>query len=294
MEPSTTVGEKQKSDAIAPAEAAPPRPTEKAPAKSEPVAPATPPTSAKSVAKAAAPASGTDKNPQLAAAAPLSGKPGAAKINSVDGLTYIWIPPGTFSMGCSPGDGECMEDEKPTHLVTFSTGFWMGQTEVTEGAYRKVTGKGGGIPGRSARPINGVTWEDAQGYCEAAGMRLSTEAEWEYAARAGSAGSRYGELDRIAWYDGNSGLDNHDVAGKEPNAWGLYDMLGNAWEWVADWYGRYPSGAVTNPQGPSEGPFRVRRGGGARVGAKAARASDRVKMAQNPTHYTAGFRCAGN
>jgi serine/threonine-protein kinase len=292
MEPSTTVGEEQKSAAIAPAQVAPLRPTEKAPAKSDPVAPATPPAPAKSMAKVAAPASGTDKNPH-AAAAPPSGKPGATKINSVDGLTYVWIQPGAFSMGCSPGDGECMEDEKPAHPVTISTGFWIGQTEVTEEAYRKVTGKGGGIPRRSTRPVNGVTWEEAQGYCEAAGMRLPTEAEWEYATRAGSTASRYGELDRVAWYDGNSDLESHDVAGKEPNAWGLYDMLGNVWEWAADWYGRYQSGAVTNPQGPSEGPFRMRRGGGSRVGARAARASYRVKNAHNP-HYSAGFRCVGN
>jgi formylglycine-generating enzyme required for sulfatase activity len=167
----------------------------------------------------------------------------------------------------------------------------MGQTEVTEEAYRKVKG-GEGLVRRSKRPVI-ATWDEAKDYCEAVGMRLPTEAEWEFAARAGSTGSRYGDLDVIAWYDDNSGQQTHDVAKKKPNAWGLYDVLGNVWEWAADWYGSYASEAVTDPRGPSEGSFRVRRGGGSRVGAKMARASHRVKRGQD-AHYSAGFRCTGN
>ena len=93
-------------------------------------------------------------------------------------------------------------------------------------------------------------------------MRLPTEAEWEYAARAGSNGSRYGEIDQVAWYTGNSGSETHEVGRKQPNAWGLHDMLGNVWEWVEDWYAeQYPSGAAIDPHGPSSGTFRVLRGG---------------------------------
>jgi formylglycine-generating enzyme required for sulfatase activity len=86
------------------------------------------------------------------------------------------------------------------------------------------------------RPVENVTWDDAAAYCRAVGMRLTTEAEWEYAARAGSTAARYGELDDIAWYDKNSQQKTHDVKGKRPNAWGLYETLGNVWEWVADWF----------------------------------------------------------
>src|SRR5208282_3433062 len=135
--------------------------------------------------------------------------------NPKDGLKYVWIPPGNFQMGCSPGDHECDADEKPSHQVTISKAFWMGQTEVTVAAYKafaSVTGRG--MPaspsfdpmwGHDAMPIVNVSWDDAQAYCKWAGGRLPTEAEWEYAARAGSTASRYGDLDEIAWYADNSG-----------------------------------------------------------------------------------------
>ena len=277
--------------------AAPPAPIAEAP-KPASIAPAqvasSAPPSGKPAEKATATAGRTDKHPHRAPT-PLvyARKPGETKTNSDDGLTYVWVPPGSFSMGCSLGDAECAEDEKPVHAVTISKGFWIGRTEVTEEAYRKVTGADEGILRRANRPANSAAWEGAKAYCDAVAMRLPTEAEWEYAARAGSAASRYGELDRIAWYDGNSGQQPHDVAGKEPNAWGLYDMLGNVWEWTADWYGRYAPEPAADPQGPATGPFRVRRGGGSRVGAKMARASHRVKFAER-SNYSAGFRCAGN
>jgi serine/threonine protein kinase len=265
------------------------------PASNAPLPVASPaPSSGNPAEKGPAPADKLDKHLH-AAAAPLvlARKPGETKTNSRDGLTYVWVPPGSFSMGCSPHDAECAEDERPEHAVTISKGFWMGQTEVTEEAYRKVTGKEEGLVRRANRPAHSAAWEEAKAYCDAVVMRLPTEAEWEYAARAGSAASRYGELDLIAWYDGNSGQQTHDVAGKKPNAWGLYDMLGNVWEWTADWYGRYAPEPAADPQGPASGPFRVRRGGGSRVGAKMARASYRVKFAER-SNYSAGFRCAGN
>ena len=111
---------------------------------------------------------------------------------------------------------------------------------------------------------------------ECPGYRLPTESEWEYAARAGTFGPRYGDLDDVAWYSGNSGGRTHDVGGLDPNDWGLYDMLGNAWEWCHDWYDDYPSGSVTDPWGPSTGSARVSRGGSWGLGAEGVRAADRA------------------
>ena len=117
-------------------------------------------------------------------------------------------------------------------------------------------------------PVEKVSWGDAQTFIGNlnAGIgerryRLPTEAEWEHAARAGTSLDRYGRLDGIAWYGDNSGDRTHPVGQKAPNAWGLHDMLGNVWEWVQDWHGDYPGGAVTDPGGPGSGSARVRRGG---------------------------------
>jgi len=110
-----------------------------------------------------------------------------------------------------------------------------------------------------------VSWEDARRYCEVVGGRLPTEAEWEYAARADSEDARYGDLDEIAWHRSNSGSKTHPVGQKLPNAWGLYDTLGNVLEWVADWYGKdyYRASLIpaVDPKGPDSGSLRVLRGG---------------------------------
>ena len=186
-----------------------------------------------------------------------------AKVNRKDGLTYVWIPPGTFQMGCSPGDTTCDNDEKPAHTVTITKGFWIGQTLVTEEAYHRVAGTNPSQFHGNRLPVETVTWEEAKAYCEAVGMRLPTEAEWEYAARAGNTASRYGDLDAIAWYQENSGEQTHKVGQKRPNAWKLYDMLGNVSEWTADWYDKnyYSQSPSQDPHGPSSGQCRVLRSG---------------------------------
>jgi formylglycine-generating enzyme required for sulfatase activity len=159
------------------------------------------------------------------------------KVNPKDGLTYVWIPPGTFQMGCSPGVTECYPDEKPAKQVRIANGFWMGETAVTQAAYQHVTGKSPSRFKGPRLPVEQVDWNEAKSYCSAIGGRLPTEAEWEYAARAGTSGETYGNVDDIAWYDKNSGNTTHPVGQKKPNAYGLFDMLGNVWQWTADSYG---------------------------------------------------------
>jgi formylglycine-generating enzyme required for sulfatase activity len=212
-------------------------------------------------------------------------------VNPKDGLTYVWISPGSFQMGAVPGDGAAHGDEKPRHSVTISKGFWLCRTEVTVGAYEKFCSSTGRAmpPDRSFNanwqykdhPIVNVNWDDAVAYCQWVGGRLPTEAEWEYAARAGtdSVYSWGNSMDgSYAWYDGNSGSKTHPVGGKEPNGWGLYDMSGNVWEWCSDWYDeKYDSSSPSqDPQGPSSGEYRALRGGSWGVSAGDLRASDRT------------------
>ena len=205
---------------------------------------------------------------------------GETKVNPKDGLTYVWIGPGTFMMGCSPGDTECAPNEKPAHQVTIPGGFWMGQTTVTQAAYQRVTGTNPSVTKGDKLPVVSETWEEARDYCAAVGMRLPTGAEWEYAARAGTTSSRYGDIDRIAWYQANSGGKLHEVAQKQPNTWGLYDMLGNVAQWTADWF--------------EEGKTRVYYGAFFGSPAAGQRVSNRHGSDPALRAPGKGFRCAGD
>ena len=196
-------------------------------------------------------------------------------------------------------------DEKPPHQVTITKGFWIGQTEVTVGAYKRFAAATGKAmppapdfnPGWSNEqmPIVNVAWEDAQEYCTWAGGRLPTEAEWEYAARAGSTEARYGPLDEVAWYGKNSEGARHQVGEKRANGFGLYDMLGNVWEWVNDWYDEnyYQNSPSQDPTGPASGQERVLRGGSWNSSPRFVRVSFRIGHRPSFVAVTYGFRCGG-
>lgn len=219
---------------------------------------------------------------------------------------FAWIAPGSFLMG-SPLSEEGRDGGEAQHMVTLTQGFWLSDHEVTQEEYEAVMG---GNPshfkGEPSRPVEMVTWHDAVMYCEMlterereAGRlppgylyRLPTEAEWEYSARAGTTGARHGELDAIAWWDGNSGDETHPVKQKAANAWGLYDMMGNVWEWCSDWYGEYPTAGVTDPNGPSMGSIRVFRGSSWSNEGKVARSAFRNGLDPGGRGYNLGFRPA--
>ena len=184
-------------------------------------------------------------------------------------MEFVRIPAGESRMGST--SEEARDNEQPVTQVRISRGFWLGKYEVTQGQWEAVMGSNtsGFQECGLDCPVENVSWEDAQEFIgrlnamDGAGTyRLPTEAEWEYAARAGTTGDRYGNLDAIAWYRDNSGRRTHPVGGKAANAFGLNDMLGNVWEWVGDWYGGLPGGTVTDPRGPGSGSLRVFRGGG--------------------------------
>lgn len=226
---------------------------------------------------------------------------GQVKQNPKDGQPYVWVPAGTFTMGCSQGDTECRGEQAP-HAVTISHGFWMGQTEVTVGAYTQfVVATKTSMPPDSRwnpgwqddhRPIVNLTWDDAAAFCSAAGGRLPSEEEWEYAARAGNKAARYGTLDAIAWYADNSERKGAlAVRQKRANAWGLYDMQGNAWEWTT---GLYPltgrNDGPNLPANPSE-PFWAIRGGSWEDASRLLRASVRGRATTSHRSNSIGARC---
>jgi len=192
--------------------------------------------------------------------------------NSI-GMKFVLIPAGTFIMG-SPASEPDRSDNETQHQVTLSRSYYMQTTEVTQGQWTAIMGNN---PSQFKDcgdncPVENISWQDAQEYIKRLNMRegtnkyrLPTEAEWEYACRAGSQsrfsfGDAVGSLDLYGWYEGNSGNRTHPVGQKEPNAWGLYDMHGNVCEWVQDRYGDYPVGAVTDPTGPSSGTGILRGG----------------------------------
>lgn len=219
------------------------------------------------------------------------------------GMEFVYIQPGMFTMGSPPNETGRDKDETQ-HQVTLTEGFYLQTTEVTQGQWQAVIGSNPSYFKNCGNdcPVERVSWDDAQEFIRKLNQReggvryrLPTEAEWEYAARAGSATAFANgniaelicgydsKLDAMGWYCGNSDEKTHPVAQKQANAWGLYDMLGNVWEWCQDWKGDYPSGSVTDPTGPSDGFCRVYRGGTWGSGAVFCRSAER-------DCFTPGFR----
>jgi len=213
-------------------------------------------------------------------------------------MKLVLIPPGEFIMGSPPGEGgRTSSDEGPPHRVRITKPFYMGASEVTEEQYKVVTGKTpAGFAGAS-NPVHRISWHEAVRFCkmlqQETGMdvRLPTEAEWEYACRAGtgtaySFGSDWRAISKYAWWLSNSEFKAQPVMKKKPNPWGLYDMHGNLWEWCLDWYdpAYYAGSPLEDPQGPSSSDrgMRVLRSGSWHYYAGSCRSADR--HAGNPSY----------
>lgn len=215
----------------------------------------------------------------------------------------VYVEGGTFTMGATSEQGkDAYDDERPAHQVTLSS-FSIGKYEVTQEEWEAVMGNNPSSFKGAKRPVERVSWNDCQEFIRKLNtmtgkrFRLPTEAEWEYAARGGnkSIGYKYAgsdNLDRVAWYDSNSGNATHDIGQKSPNELGLYDMSGNVWEWCQDWYGGYYSFSQTNPSGPSSGSIRVDRGGSWYDNARCCRVSDRDNYSPGAAGLNLGLRLA--
>jgi formylglycine-generating enzyme required for sulfatase activity len=245
---------------------------------------------------------------------PLSARKFYRTLSQAGPTNMVFIPPNTFTLGSRTNEFGRMTDEGPQTTVTLSHGFWMSKFLVTQREYLAVIGSNpSGFPGDLNRPVESVTWLDATNYCAkltlqdlAAGRipagthyRLPTEAEWECAARAGTSTQYYyGDdplsLTNFAWYGAIGGATTKPVGLKQPNAWGLYDMEGNVWEWCQDWYGPYSGGAITDPQGPVSSALGVKviRGGAWESFQTDCRSARRSTEAVSPfiSDFIIGFR----
>lgn len=218
-------------------------------------------------------------------------------------VTFAPIPKGKFTMGCTEGDTECDPDEKPAHRVTIARGYYLAETPTTNEQYKKCVDAGScqrsADIGKADHPVVNVDWNDAKQFCEWAGGRLPTEAEWEYAARGGRNDWRYpwgNEISHdVANYLGTGGKDQwvgtSPVKSFPANGYGLYDMAGNVWQWVADWNGAYSGGSVTNPKEPSKGSGHVYRGGSWADATLHLRVSRRFSIKPGFRIIYFGFRC---
>ena len=224
-------------------------------------------------------------------------------------MEMLLVPPGTFTMGCTASTASgCNSNETPTQSVTLTQAFYMGRYEVTQSQWVAKMGsnpstfQGASYPDAGSRPVEMVSWTNIQGYLSATGMRLPSEAEWEYACRAGTTtaynngSSDATTVGTIAWYNANSGSQTHAVGGKAANALGLYDMSGNVYEWVNDWYDitYYSVSPSTNPLGPVSGTNRVLRGGSWPGTTGFLRSSYRFNYSPDLTFNYFGFRVARN
>lgn len=248
-----------------------------------------------------APRSGTNSTAITAASA-------TNRIIADLGLELIRVEAGSFDLGSPLDEPSRDQAEGPQTHVTFTKGFWLGKTEVTQAQYESLmrtnpsTFKAAG----SNAPVEGTSWYDAMEFCRVLTEReksagrlpdgyaftLPTEAQWEYAYRAGTIGRYPGDIDAMGWYEGNSNGTTHPIAMKTPNAWGFYDMAGNVVEWCFDWYGPYTGGSVNDPTGPRRGFYKIARGGSWRTKTIVGRSAARGGGSIGRHDYTLGFRVA--
>jgi formylglycine-generating enzyme required for sulfatase activity len=213
-------------------------------------------------------------------------------------MDFVLIRPGSFTMGSEKGRA----DEKPVTKVSITKPFYLGKFEVTQEQWQAVMGTNGSYYRGTNLPAEQVSWNDCQEFIaklkpKAAGydFRLPTEAEWEYACRAGtpteySHGDGETNLAKYAWFTGNAERRTHPVGEKEPNPWDLHDVHGNVWEWCQDWYGPYSGGEVSDPVGASSGTMRVIRGGSWSHGARDLWSSFRLKFRPDFRFRSIGVR----
>ena len=253
------------------------------------------------------PAVVTDAN--LRAAILATGLPWRVRDNASN-IEMLLVPPGVFMMGCSQGSNQygCYDHELPVHQVTLTNAFYIGRTEVTQAQWQAEMGNNPsqfvGYADSPSRPVERVSWNTTQGFLSQNSLRLPTEAEWEFACRAGTTTPFYNgstddnTLTTLAWYSyntcsGGTGCGTRAVATKLPNALGLHDTLGNVWEWVNDYWASYPSSnPATNPQGPVTGTYRLLRGGGWDYNSYFCRGSQRYGDVPDVALDNVGFRAA--
>ncbi|MCC5828726.1 MAG: SUMF1/EgtB/PvdO family nonheme iron enzyme [Phycisphaeraceae bacterium] len=212
-------------------------------------------------------------------------------------LKLALIRAGEFMMGSGDDDPEAFGNEKPRHCVRITRPFYMGIYPVTQAQYLAVMGKSPSLFKGDSNPVEMVSWDDAQQFCEHLSsrigrqVRLPTEAEWEYACRAGTTASRYGNLNAIGWFDGNSGGTTHPVGAKRANAWGLHDTIGNVWEWCEDnWHGDYNGAPLDGSAWAGNKAARVVRGGSWSYIPRYCRSSYRSRFGPGICIYAIGFR----
>ena len=224
------------------------------------------------------------------------------QLNSGTNIDMVYVPGGSFTMGCTSEQGDCESDEKPSHTVSLSS-FYIGKNEITQAQWRAVMGTNpSNFSGCDNCPVENVSWNDAQQFIQKLNQqtgkryRLPTEAEWEYAARGGNKSRGYdysgsNDIGAVSWYKDNSDSKTHPVGQKQANELGIYDMSGNVWEWCSDWYANYSSSPSSNPQGPSTGcSSRVLRGGSWSSAATYCRVAYRRNFSPEIRGISNGFR----
>jgi formylglycine-generating enzyme required for sulfatase activity len=283
--------------------------------------PAVPPqqgsNSGKHPKSAISPKVGNVKSTKSGVSLPVKGDPFSGSglpMHSGTNAVFRWIQDGEFQMGSTEATDPDRDDNETPHKVTLRQGFWLLDHEVTQQEFQTIMGYNHSeFKGDPSLPVEVVSWNEADEFCRKltesdrkAGRifqnqryRLPTEAEWEYACRAGTTtavyynvGDRNKELDAIAWWNWNSNKQTHPIKQKLPNAFGLYDMIGNVQEWCSDWYGGYPSGDVTDPKGRKSGDRRVVRGGGFGSVAENVRSASRNRSGPDTRYRFLGFRAA--